>query len=340
MIYRAVSAPPKGNRAVYARQTPLAVMVIVAVCAAVLVTAYFGARRPTAIRLAYQNRIASAIVIVAVEQRFFAHEGLVVQPLRFNSGPACSEALFSGSADIGTMGDATAVIAVSRGAPLTIIASHGCGEHRHRIVVAADSPISDVADLVGKRVGVKKGTSTYGGFLALLAQHQVDPDGLWVIDMRPADMPEALVAGSVDAFVASEPTPSLAEVQGACELATLGGLGNTYPILVLASHDLIARSPEKLPRFLRALRRAEQFVQAQPEHTATVLARVTGLSPELARQAIRRHTYEIRLDETIRLSLKQTAVFLQTQGIIPQVPDFEVTIATEYLTSSLAGDPE
>ena len=313
----------------YARRTPLAVLVVGWLFAAALVTAYFGARRPTAVRLAYQNRIASAIVIVAVEQEFFAKEGLAVEPLRFNSGPACSEALFSGSADIGTMGDATGVIAVSRGAPLTIIASHGRGEHRHRIVVAGDSRVRDVTDLIGKRVGVKKGTSTYGGFLALLAQHRVEPDSLQVIDMRPADMPEALAAGSVDAFVASEPTPSLAEVQGARELTTLGGLGNTYPILILAKNNLIARNPEKLSPFFCALRRAERFVQDQPEPTAAILARATGLAPELVRRAMERHTFEIGLDDTIRTSLRRTAELLQTQGIIPQVPDFEAVVATQ-----------
>jgi len=124
------------------------------------------------IRFAFQNRIGSAIPIIAVEKGFFQMEGLVIKPLRFSSGPACAEALVSGSADIGTMGDSTAVIAVSRYDNLKIIASHSTGEHRHRLMVQDQSPYRTLNDLRGKRVAVKKGTSTHGGFLAVLAANQ------------------------------------------------------------------------------------------------------------------------------------------------------------------------
>jgi ABC-type nitrate/sulfonate/bicarbonate transport system substrate-binding protein len=119
-------------------------------------------------------------------------------------------------------------------------------------------------------------------------------------------------------------------------LATLGGLGNTYPILVLARDDLLAREPEKVRRFLRALRRAEQFVQDQPERTAAILAAVTGLSPDVARHAMRRHTFTMSLDDTILASLRQTAEFLKAQGILPQVPDFGEVADAKYLTMAPA----
>ena len=185
-----------------------------------------------AIRFAYQNRIGSAACVVAVENDFFTDEELKIEPFRFNSGPACAEALYSGSADIGTMGDTTALITVSRDDRFVIIASHGQGEHRHRLMVDRNASITMVENLRGKTVGVKKGTSTYGGFLLLLASRQLDPAEIRILDMRPSEMPDALAAGSIDAFVASEPTPSLAEMRGARELATMGGLGNTYPTLL------------------------------------------------------------------------------------------------------------
>ena len=54
-------------------------------------TALPGCRDATTrpIRLAYQNRVGSAACIVAVENGLFAEEGLLMQPSRFNSGPAC-----------------------------------------------------------------------------------------------------------------------------------------------------------------------------------------------------------------------------------------------------------
>lgn len=304
------------------------VAVIVAVLilvAAVVVYALFirneSGRENPSLRFAYQNRIGSAACIVAVEGGYFVREGLQVESARFNSGPACAEAIYSGSADIGTMGDTTAIITVSRDDRFVIIGSHGQGEHRHRLVVAPNSPLQTVEDLRGKTVGVKKGTSTYGGLLLLLAEKKIDSAAIHIIDMKPNEMPDALAAGSIDAFVASEPTPSLAEQRGARELTTLGGLGNTYPLLILVRRDVLAERPEHVARFLRALHKAEQAIQADPEGTARVLAPIEGLSPEVTLAAMKRHTYELTLAPAIIRSLDQTAVFLQSQGDVATLPD-------------------
>ena len=55
------------------------------------------------IRFAYQNRAGSALCIIAVEKELFNRQGVAVEAARFNSGPACSEALYSGAADIATI---------------------------------------------------------------------------------------------------------------------------------------------------------------------------------------------------------------------------------------------
>ncbi len=178
---------------------------------------------------------------------------------------------------------------------------------------------------------MKKGTSTYGGLLAFLAAHRLPADAVRLIDMRPAEMPEALAAGSIAAFVASEPTPSLAEVQGARQLATLGGLGNNYPILMLAGNRLLAEHPDRMRALLRGLRRAERFIAEQPEESVTILARVTGLPPALVQRSMALHSYRLVLDEGILSSLKESAAFLRQQGIIDRLPDLRRVSAPGYL---------
>ena len=290
-----------------------------------------GSTAKPALRFAYQNRVGSALCIVAAEKGLFGDQGLTIRTFRFNSGPACSEALYSGSVDIATMGDTTAVIAVSRGEQYRIIASHGGGEHRHRIVVPQDSPIGKLEELAGKRLAVRKGTSTYGGLLAFCARHVLDIKAIQAIDMRPSEMTEALLAGSIDAFVASEPTPSLAEARGAQELATLGGLGNHYPILVVARRDWLQERPEEVRRFLAALRRAEAFVREHSDATAELIAHVTGLPMESAKRAMGRHEYRLLLDDRTKASLRRTAEFLHAQGLIDAIPDLDKVAETRWL---------
>lgn len=296
-----------------------------------------GERRPTpgeatgpTIRFAYQDRIADAASIIAVEKDLFAEEGLTVKTFVFSSGPACSEALLTGSADIGTMGDTTAVIAAAR-SPVRIIASHGGGEHRHRIIVAADSPIRSPADLVGKSIAVKKGTSTYGGLLAWADSLGLDLSKVKVTDMRPQDMADALLSGAIDAMVASEPTPSVVEERGGRELATLGDLGNTYPILLVVREEFLADHRQAVTGFMHAMSRAASFIAENPEETAAIVAKKTGLSQATAERAMSHHYYGLQLDESTMASLQKIADFLVEQNTLDSPPDLPAAVDKSYL---------
>jgi len=300
-----------------------------------VIAAGCGERRQGAggvpVRFSYQDRVADAVSIVASRQGFFAAEGLSVRPSCFSSGPACSETLYTGAADVATMGDATAIIAVARKAPVRIVASHGGGEHRHRIVAAAAAGVTSVQDLAGKRIGVKKGTSTYGGLLAFLDKRGIPRSAVELVDMRPADMPEALASGAVAAVAASEPTPTLAEARGCRAVATLGGLDNSYPIMLVMREEFVRRRPGDAARFLRGLKRGAEFIRSRPEEAAAVLAAATGLPLEVARQAMARHTYDLSLDASVLGSLAKTAAFLKAQGVVEEAPDLDAAMDRAHL---------
>lgn len=287
--------------------------------------------RDNRIRFAYQDRVGSVIPIVSVRKGFFEEQGVKLRSLRFSSGPACAEALYSGAADIGTMGDTTAVIMTVRNPRFVIIASHATGEHRHRIMVRQDSPFRTFNDLKGKRIGVKRGTSTYGGLLAAFKRNQLSRRKVKMIDLSPPVMIDALLAGSLDAFAASEPTPSAAELKGARELATLGGLGNQYPVLIVVNRDFLEKRKGDVIKFLQAMKKASGYVSVNYEDAVSIMVSETGLSETTCRKAMKNHSYRLKLDGEIRSSLELTALFLKEQGIIAKVPDFSKSMALGLL---------
>ena len=140
-----------------------------------------------------------------------------------------------------------------------------------------------------------------------------------------------LAAGTIDALVASEPTPSLAESRGAHPLATLGGMGNVSPILIVARTRVLEQHPDRAVKFLKGLVKAAAFVKTHPDETAELLSTATGLKPELVKEAMARHSYSLTLDESIFKSLEQTAHFLESKKRIKEIPDFETVIDAQHL---------
>ncbi|MDY6878954.1 MAG: NrtA/SsuA/CpmA family ABC transporter substrate-binding protein [Desulfatiglans sp.] len=287
---------------------------------------------------AFQDRVADALPIVAVEKGFFKAEGLDITARVFCSGPECTEALISGGATFGTMGDTTAVILLSRRADaFKIICSHGGGEKRHRIVVSDKSEIRSITGLEAKKIGVKKGTSTHGGLLRFARKHGLDLRDS-IVDMSPSLQLTALATGELDAIVASEPTPSQAEEGGfGRPLATLEGLGNSYPVLLAVKACFAQKHPDVVAKVLRALNRAEDFVEGHWDEAAVIQSEINGLGPEVIKRAMGFHSYSVSLDSKIRKSLMASAQFLKTNGTIDQMPDFDVALAPSYLMQASEG---
>lgn len=290
-----------------------------------------GQEKPAPIRFAYESRIGGALPIVAFKKGFFQKQGVTVTGQVFTSGPAIYEALFLGSADVGTMGDTAALIALSKTDRFVIIASQATGEHRHRLIVKNDGPYRTLADLRGKKVAIKKGTSTYGGFLSALQAAGIEPAAIQVLDLPPETMPQALSAGSIEAFAASEPTPSQAELQGGRQMMTFGGMGNNYPILILARADLVRDRPEDTVAFLKGLLEGEVFLKHHPAEAGKIVEQATGLPVAVVQSAMARHDFTLRLDPSVQKSLVDIGTFLVSQKIITNLPPLDTFTNTGLL---------
>jgi sulfonate transport system substrate-binding protein len=149
--------------------------------------------------------------------------------------------------------------------------------------------------------------------------------------MRPDDMADALLSGAIDAIVASEPTPSIVEERGGRELATLGGLGNTYPILLVARDEFLEDHGEAVRRFMRAMGRAASFIAEDPEEAAAIVARKTGLSQATTERAMGHHYYGLQLDDTAMASLQKIADFLVAQKTLESPPSLPAAVDDTYL---------
>lgn len=276
------------------------------------------------ITLCYPNKAQYAPFIIAKETEVWKKHGLTVKDIVIDGGGIeAAEALVAGEADIAVMGDVPALIALSRNRNLKILTSFMTSDHMHRIIVSQASGIAKPSDLIGKKIAVHVGSSTHGGLLLYLRKNGIDQRDVSLVPIPPQYFPEAMLKGEVDAIAGSEPWPQnvLDKNPGARQFATLGGLGNHYPHIILTRDDFVTSRPEEGKVFLRVIAEMEMMLRDRPEEAARLIARSTGRAWEKELAAISEIQWHVGLDETIEKSLTQTAEFLLAEGKLKKLPD-------------------
>jgi len=164
-------------------------------------------------------RIANSLpTFVAVEKGFFDEEGLKVELIPFESGTLIIDALVTGRIDANACSAITGFWFAAQGAPdrFKIFLAYGTPSRKNPAFVAIvkkDSPLKDLKDLKGKRVGTYPGASSIELGKAII-RTQMDPEGVVFQEVPPTVLISALAAGQIDAFFAPEPMGMIAISQG------------------------------------------------------------------------------------------------------------------------------
>lgn len=288
-----------------------------------------------AIKIAYSNKVDYEPLMVASEKGFFREEGVNVTALIVTGGIQAAEAVATGSADLGAMGDAPGVTLLSQSPEARLVASYGGGEGMHRLIGWTD--IQDVADLTGKNVGVQFGSSTQGALLRLMEANGLEPADVTQVPLNPADMPTALKNRQVDAIMGSEPWPT--NVERTCgadvaEIANSTGLGSNYPLVLIASHKLVTERPAAVTAALRAIERAIVFMETNYDEALSLCANKTGLSVSDQERCLSTLSYALSLEPRDLDSLNATALFLRANGKIAALPDLARSVNRTYLLAA------
>jgi NitT/TauT family transport system substrate-binding protein len=288
--------------------------------------------QPDRIRLVYSNKVNYEPLILATSKGFFEDEGLNVQVHTVVGGIVAAEAIATGSADIGAMGDAPAIIVTSRANEAKIIARYGSGEGMHRIISQKD--ITDPMQLTGKKIGLQLGSSTHGAFLLWTEKNNLDINSLTIVSLHPFDMPDAMYTGQIDAIAGSEPWPT--NVKARCgervrELSSSEGLGNSFPHVIVASRKLLISNPDAVKKIIRAVRRAVTYINENFNESAEIIAKHTGLSPEIQKTCMARLIWSVGFDSSDLESMNKTATFLRDFGKIKAMPDFHKIIDASFV---------
>jgi taurine transport system substrate-binding protein len=195
------------------------------------------------VRIGYQNEPDPSHVAI-VDGVYEKATGDRIEWRKFDSGASVIAALASNAIDIGYAGSSPLAAGVTRGAPIEAFLVAGLIGKAEGLVERNGSGVSDIRDLVGKKVATPFVSTSHYSLLFALKHAGVDP-------VKVKEIAAAFARGDIDAAYVWDPVLTKAKENGkvlidSAEVAELGG-----PTFVawIARKDYAAAHPEVLKAF-------------------------------------------------------------------------------------------
>jgi len=248
------------------------------------------------VTIGYLRIVMSLPTFVAQEKGFFADEGLKVDLVPFNSGSAITDALVAGRIDANCGSSMTGHWFAAQAAQdrFKIFLVYGTTsskeDNSYVVVVKKDSPMHDLKDLKGKKVGTYPGATSVA-LARVVIRTQIDPEEVIFTQVPPPNMVPALAAGQIDAFFTPEPSGMMAVSKGVGRYLiksplTLLKLKKGVPGMAFSfSKEFLEEQPEDAKKVKAAMEKAVDYIRANDQEVRSYLVEYTGL-PEPVAMAI------------------------------------------------------
>jgi NitT/TauT family transport system substrate-binding protein len=249
---------------------------------------------PTTVTIGVIPIVDVAPIYLGQEQDFFADRGLELELETAEGGAAIVPGVMSGQFQFGFSNVTSLLIACDQGLGVQVVANgnNSTGEAENdfgAVVVPADSPIQDAADLAGRTVAVNTleniGTTTVN---ASVRKAGGDPSEVEYTELEFPDMPAALEEGHVDAAWVVEPFLTITTQAGARPVAW--NFVDTASNLMIADYftstGYAEDNPEVVAAFAGAMNESLEYAQAHPEEARQAVMSYTDIDAELAGQLV------------------------------------------------------
>jgi ABC-type nitrate/sulfonate/bicarbonate transport system substrate-binding protein len=292
------------------------------------------------VRLALSSTPHAALLHIAAAKGFFDDEGLAVTVVPVSHGKAALDLLGRGEVDMAAAAEVPFVIAVLQGQPLGIAASMLSVSTEMAVVARGDNGIAQPRDLLGKKIGVTRGTSGEYFLWAFLIRHQLASESVTLVDLPPDRIADELSRGTIDAASTWQPVRLGAETAlGARAVSFTAPVAYTVTHVVVARNDYWQTHPGVARKLVRALLKAEQFNRAEPEQALAIMAQRLKLDAHVLRHSWEDLGFRVNLLQSQLVTLEEEARWAMERNHARQgpVPNF---LSHLYLDALLREQPE
>lgn len=282
---------------------------------------------------------AMTLVMVAKDKDFFLQEGVDVEIKEFTAGKFALQAFLGGSVDFAISGEVPACLATLQGNDIRVVAQVvERTVDEVRVVALKDGEITDPGEYF-KKTKRKLSTSFGGGpemfTYSFLKHHNINSEEVELISQKPEDMPAALETASVDAIAIFDPFAFIAEKRLGDKAITFTQSDIYSELYVLdARPDQLAANPEVVEAMLRALARAGDYIDENPDDAKLICQKYTKLDREIIDGVWSNFVFRPALTpELLNLWEAEAAWAKDTGKVRPETPtpDFRKVIDATFL---------
>jgi NitT/TauT family transport system substrate-binding protein len=210
--------------------------------------------------------------------------GVRVEFTGYAGGSASMEAMAAGEADLINFFPPGAALARVRGVRSTIVAAGTLTPRGWKIMVSKSSPITQMSQLAGKKIGITANGSTTDFFALWVAQQAGGTVAR--IPLGGGGLIPGLISGNVDAIVAYPPLSYQLEASGdgrvVVDLGT--AMQPNLPDVWIASERSVAERTEEVQKALVGLYSAIRHMKQNPDWAVRFIQEQNRFAPDIARK--------------------------------------------------------
>lgn len=291
-----------------------------------------GARAADQIRIGLPTKTYWPTVIAetALRQKLFEREGIAAELTVYRGGAEAFEALAAGAADLVLDPPALVATALSKGVGSKVVATGSLRYLGWHLMVRADSPIHDVAELAGKKVGI---TSAGSGsdLLALWTQQQRNIQ-FTRVPLGGGGLVPNLRSRNVDAVVLYSPL-SFQQMEAKQARSLLDYADAVPPHLNggwIAGDATLARNRPLIQKGLNALYGGLLLLRANRAQALALIAEIDEIPPEIAAFEYENTILKLETDPTIDMAAVHRGLDLASLGGMTGMASAEQTVDTGF----------
>ncbi|MER1986451.1 MAG: aliphatic sulfonate ABC transporter substrate-binding protein [Solibacillus sp.] len=293
----------------------LALLLVVAVLQACSSSAETKELETVRLDYAYYSPTSLILKNFGYAEEIFEADGVKVEWTLSQGSNKALEFLTSNSIDFGSAAGAATLITKSKDVPLENV--YVLSQPEWTALTTIDPSIQSIEDLKGKKVAATYGTDPYIFLLRALDSVGLSEKDIEYINLQHQDGYQALVKGDIDAWAGLDPIMATSELESGAKLFYRNTDFNTYNFLNVRS-EFADNYPEAVEKVIQAYEKAREWIIANPEEAAEIIAKEAQIDLAVAKLQLERTGFDAPIPGAAQQeALEKAGALLQAAEIIP-----------------------